>query len=222
MSDHLLERFGKFYPAGAVLFREGEPGFEMFAIHSGRVQLTKRMKERDAVLATLGPGDFFGEMAILNNRPRSATAVIALDAWLLVIDARTFEAMIRARAEIAVRMIKTLAARLEQANQQIELLLLKDTNHRVVLCLRNLAERTGTKISDGASVFIPVTLSSLAGRVALSEAEVADVLARLGEARLIRGAVEAGFEEEGYVIPEVGRLVDFLEFLELKDRFSAE
>src|SRR5512144_2302711 len=101
MGDPLLERLGRRVPAGLVLFREGDPGREMYVVHSGRVELTRRMGDRDAHLAFVPPGEFFGEMAILNNRPRSATATVVEDAWLLVIDARTFEAMIRAKAEIA-------------------------------------------------------------------------------------------------------------------------
>ncbi len=219
MSD-LLERFGRHYPAGTVLFQEGDAGDEMYVIHSGRVELTRRFKDRTNVLAVLPPGEFFGEMAIVNNRPRSATATVLDDAQLLVIDSRTFEAMIRGKPEISVRMIKALAGRLEQANQQIELLLLKDTNHRVVQCLRRLAEQRG-QAPSGTEVLIPVTLSELAGRVALDEEQVLEVIERLRVARLVMSAAEAGYDGEGFVVPEVGRLVDFLEFLEMKDRFGA-
>jgi CRP-like cAMP-binding protein len=219
VSDSLLRQFGQRFPAGAVVFREGEPGEHMYVIQHGRVQLTRRFKERDTVLAVIPAGEFFGEMAIVNNRPRSATATVIEDSQLLVIDSRTFEAMIRGKAEIAVRMIRALAARLEQANQQIELLLLKDTNHRVVHCLRQLAEQRG-QATTGTEVFIPVTLSEVAGRVALEENEILEVIERLRAARLVMAAAEAGYEGEGFVIPEVGRLVDFLEFLEMKERFG--
>ena len=81
------------------------------------------MRGREVHLATLPPGEFFGEMAIINKQPRSATATVIEEAQLLVLDARTFEAMIRGNAEIAIRMIKKLAARLAQANSQVEMLL---------------------------------------------------------------------------------------------------
>jgi CRP/FNR family transcriptional regulator, cyclic AMP receptor protein len=218
MADTLLDRFGKFFPAGHVLFREGDSGAEMYVVHSGSVELTRKLKDRDAVLAIVPPGEFFGEMAIVNNRPRSATATVKDDAWLLVIDSRTFEAMIRGKAEIAVRMIKQMAARLAHANLQIELLLLKDVNHRVVQCLRRLAETGGTQVEGG--VFLPLTLPALAGKVALDEDQVLEVLEKLRQARLVMTADEAGYEGEGFVVPEVGRLVDFLEFLEMKERFG--
>jgi CRP-like cAMP-binding protein len=221
LSDQLLERFGRAFPAGTVLFREGDPGSEMYVIHSGRVQLTRRFHDRVTVLAVLPPGEFFGEMSIINNRPRSATATVLDDATLVVIDPRTFEAMIRAKSEIAVRMIRTLAGRLEQANQQIELLLLKDTNHRVVQCLRRLAEQQGHPMQGSSAVYLPMTLSALAGRVALDEVQVFEVMQRLESARLVMPAQHAGIDGEGYVVPEVGRLVDFLEFLDMKERFGA-
>ena len=221
LSDTLLERFGKNFPAGTVLFREGDPGSEMYVIHAGRVQLTRQFHDRTTVLAVLPPGEFFGEMSIINNRPRSATATVVEDATLVVIDPRTFEAMIRAKSEIAVRMIRTLAGRLEQANQQIELLLLKDTNHRVVQCLRRMAEQQGTPMQGSSAIYLPVSLNALAGRVALDELQVFEVMQRLESARLVMPAQHAGIDGEGYVVPEVGRLVDFLEFLDMKERFGA-
>ena len=165
-------------------------------------------------------------MAVVNNRPRSGTATVKEDSWLVVIDSRTFGAMIRARAEIAVRMIKSLAARLEQANQQIEILLVKDANHRVVRCLRQLSgdRREGqvaTTAVPGGGVLIRVTLESLASRVALEPDQVHEVVSRLRQAHLVLSPQECGLEGDGFVIPEVGRLGEFLEFLEMKERFGA-
>ena len=220
-SHQLLDRFARDYPAGTVLFREGEPGKEMYVIQRGEVELRRRFRTGERVLAVLPEGEFFGEMAIVNNRPRSATAVVRRQARLLVIDGQTFEAMIRGKTEIAVRMIKTIAGRLDRANQQVELLLLKDANHRVVQCLRHMAEEQFTRgESSGPAVYIPISLDDLAARVALNDEEVADVLQRLALARLVVHASEAGIDGHGYVVPEVGRLAEFLEFLELKEQFG--
>ncbi len=78
-SDDLFQRFGREFPRGAVLFREGEPGKEMFVVQAGRVTISKRAGDVEKVLTTLGRGEFFGEMSILNNKPRSATATCAED-----------------------------------------------------------------------------------------------------------------------------------------------
>jgi CRP-like cAMP-binding protein len=219
----LFARFGRVVEAGTVLFREGDRGDEMYVIQSGEIAISRRLRDRDTVIAMLSGGEFFGEMAIVNNRPRSATATVQREARVLVIDGKRFEAMLRGKVEIAVRLIKTLAERLEQANLQIELLLLEDRNHRVVQCLRHMAEAQAQELGPDrgqSAVFIPVTLAALAARVALPIAEVADVLARLGDAGLVLTAPAAQLGE-GYVVPEVGRLLEFLEFLQMKDRRRA-
>ena len=217
--QQLFETFGRVIPKGTVLFNEGDVGEEMYVVQSGEIEISRRIKDRETVLAVLTAGEFFGEMAIVNNRPRSATAKVRTDARVLVIDGKTFEAMLRGKVEIAVRMIRTLTKRLEQANQQIELLLLRDANHRVVQCLRQLADGRNRLSEDTAAVFIPVTIEALATRVALPQPEVAEVLLRLAEAKLVLTAAQAGIDGDGYIIPEVGRLLEFLEFLEMKDRY---
>lgn len=113
-----LERFAREFAAGTVLFVEGHAGSDMFIVIAGEIEIRRRVGDTDRVLAVLAAGEFFGEMAVLNGRPRSATAVARTAARLLVIDGTTFEAMLRARPEIALRMIKALASRLDGANNQ--------------------------------------------------------------------------------------------------------
>jgi CRP-like cAMP-binding protein len=211
--DDLFKRFGKTFPAGAVLFSEGEVGREMYVIQGGRVQLTRMVRGREIHLATLPPGEFFGEMAIVNNRPRSAKAVVVEESQLLVIDGRTFEAMVRGNAEIALRFIKKMAARLEQANQQVETLLVADLNHRVAHHLRQLASTVGDP--DGPGVRIDIALEDIAHAVNGAVVDVETALERLERAGLV--ARELG----SLVIAELGKLDDFLEFLQLKNLYGA-
>jgi CRP/FNR family transcriptional regulator, cyclic AMP receptor protein len=223
VTDSLLDRFARDYEPGTVLFREGDAGDFMYVIQAGEVEIRRTIGEIERVLAILPPGEFFGEMALINQRPRSATAVVRRPSRLLVIEPRTFEAMIRGKTEIAVRMIKTLAGRLERANQQIEILLLPNANHRVVQCLRRLAEEqleaAGHATLESA-IYIPVQLEDIAQRVAIAPHEVAEIMERLKSASLVMHAEDAGIQGAGYVVPEVGRLLDFLEFLDLKERFG--
>lgn len=220
-----LERFARDFPAGTVLFEEGQPGDYMYVVQSGEIEIRRQVGESERVLAVIPPGEFFGEMAILNGRPRSATAVVASDARLLVIEGRTFEAMLRARPEIALRIIKSLASRLENANQHIELLLLPTPNHRVVQCLRHMAEEqialAGAQVNQGSAILVPRTVDDVAARVGLEVEEVLEVVDHLRDARLVLLAADAGIEGDGFIVPEVGRLLEFLEFLNLKDRFGA-
>jgi CRP/FNR family transcriptional regulator, cyclic AMP receptor protein len=208
----LFERFGITYPTGTVLFREGEPGKEMYVIQTGRVQLTRNVRGREVHLATLPPGEFFGEMSIINRTPRSATATALEESALLVLDARTFEAMIRGNTEIAVRMIKKLTARVAQANSQVEALLVQDLNHRIVHQLRALADERGQQ--DGPGVRVDISVEELADLVAAPPREVQAGLERLEKAMLVT-------KSPGTIaIAEVGRLGEFLEFLDMKERFG--
>lgn len=224
MSDG-LERFARDFKAGDVLFEEGQPGDFMYVVQSGEIEIRRTVGESERVLAVLPAGEFFGEMAILNGRPRSATAVVRTDARLLVIEGKTFDAMLRARPEIALRMIKALAARLENANQHVELLMLPTPDHRVVQCLRHLAdeqiERLGATLGSGTALLVPARAEDIAERVGLATHDVLEVLDRLRASNLVLMAEDAGIGGDAFIIPEVGRLLEFLEFLNLKDRFGA-
>jgi CRP/FNR family transcriptional regulator, cyclic AMP receptor protein len=218
-----LERFAREFPAGAVLFEEGQPGRDMYIIVSGEIEIRRQVGGSERVIAVLPAGEFFGEMAILNGRARSATAVARTTARLFVIDGTTFEAMLRARPEIALRLIKALASRLDRANHHVELLLLPTANHRVVQCLRHMAEEQMqlAGMAHGVAIFVPTGVVGIAERVGLGPEEVTEVVDRLRAAGLVLTARDAGIESDGFVIPEVGRLLEFLEFLNLKDQFDA-
>ncbi|HOX45241.1 MAG TPA: Crp/Fnr family transcriptional regulator [Myxococcota bacterium] len=214
-NERLFERFGREFPAGTVVFREGDVGNEMYVIQAGKVNITKKSRDVETVLVTLGLGAFFGEMAIINQKPRSASAVVLEDARLLVIGPKTFEAMIRGNSEIAVRMIKILAQRLQEADEQIENLLIKDHNSRVVHYLTHMASR-GKAVAGG--ILVQVTQEDLAVKVGLKVHEVKEVLDKLLRARLIR--VDEGGGGGALIIHEVNRLREFLEFLEMKEKFG--
>src|ERR1700692_3288651 len=108
MSDRPVLLYGREYHSGQVLFREGERGEEMFVIQTGVVQILKKMGDVDRPLAALGRGEFVGEMAILNDKPRTATAIALEDSKVLVIDGATLEQMIATNTEIALRLVKKL------------------------------------------------------------------------------------------------------------------
>jgi len=209
----LIERFGRKKAAGEILFREDEPGSEMFVLQSGKVRLTKRIRGVEKLLADVGPGEFFGEMAILNNKPRTATATVLEDAQLLVIDPKTFEAMIKANTEIAVRMIKKLAKRLDDANEQIETLLLRDTNSRVVHCIINAARAAGAPGEGG--VLVKLGAPEIENRTGIDRERVEGVLERMERSQLLS---RMGGE---LLVPDVGKLAEFLEFLEMREKFGS-
>jgi len=108
-------------PAGTVVFGEGEVGTEMYVIQSGTVEVFKKTGRGDEkFLATLEKGDFFGEMSILEDVPRTATARAKTDCELLKINQSTFDEMLRHNGEIAVRMLRKLSRRLRETTKLLE------------------------------------------------------------------------------------------------------
>jgi len=213
MSEPLFSRFGRDFRAGEVLFREGEHGEEMYVIQSGVVQILKTVGNEERPLASLGRGEFVGEMALLNDKPRTATAVVLEDAKCLVIDRHTLEQMITSSAEIALRLVKKLARRLDSADEMIQILLNPDPKARVLMSLKRNAEGFGEE--TGLGVRVHTSCQDLAREVGIDEAQVREVLARLQRLR-----IAAEDEMGGILIMDLPRLLEFMEFVEMPRRFE--
>ncbi|HEY0787342.1 MAG TPA: cyclic nucleotide-binding domain-containing protein [Thermoanaerobaculia bacterium] len=109
-----------FIPAGSYIFREGDLGTEMFIVQEGEVHILKRIGAENRVLATLEKGDFFGEMAVLENAPRSADAYAVRDTKLIPINGSRFDEMIRRNPEISVRIMRKYSRRLREATAMLQ------------------------------------------------------------------------------------------------------
>lgn len=118
-----MKDFAKYkvtYKKGDRIFTEADTGENMYIVHSGRVRIFRKIGDQEVDLAVFEKGDFFGEMAMFEHRPRSACAEAVEDSELLNIDPPTFADMIRANPEIAVRMMRKYSIRLRDANRKIE------------------------------------------------------------------------------------------------------
>jgi CRP/FNR family cyclic AMP-dependent transcriptional regulator len=224
MTDPLFARFGREFQPGEVLFREDERGDVMYVIQAGAVRITKQVAGTDKTLAVLGPGEFLGEMAILNGKPRTATAVVLEPTRCLEIEARTLESMIAKNAEIAIRLVKKLAKRLDSADTLIEILMHRDPRARFILGLSRHADAFGEPTEGG--VRIRATAYEIANEVGASLAECDEVMGRLVRLRLVwlegtRGGLE-GIDRRPVVVADVARLHDFADFLCVPERFGVE
>jgi len=108
---------------GEPVFVEGDLGSEMYIVQSGMVRIYREVEGVKQELAVMEKGDFFGEIAVLEGLPRSTSAEALEDAELIEINSTTFDKMIRANIEIAVRMLRKLSNRLQEANHKIETLM---------------------------------------------------------------------------------------------------
>jgi CRP-like cAMP-binding protein len=213
MGDSSSARFGRLFHAGDVLFREGERGTDMFVIQSGLVQISKRVNGVERPIATLGRGEFLGEMAILNNKPRSATAIVLEEATCLVLDGHTLEEMISSSTEIAVRLIKKLSMRLDAADALVQILMHPDPQARVLLGLRRHAESFGEPEKTG--VRVRISPEKLATEVGSSKDQCSDVLKRLTRLKIAKE------DRDGILVSDMARLLEFMELIDMPRKFEA-
>ena len=109
------------YRKSEIIFEQGSTGSEMYLIHRGRVLLSVRQDETQQIpLTVLNPGDFFGEMALVDDSPRSATASAAEDdTELIVMDRPRFLFMVRQQPEFALSLMHTLCRRLRDMDKRL-------------------------------------------------------------------------------------------------------
>ena len=114
-----MPQFTEEHPAGAYIFREGDLGTEMFILQEGQVEILKTVNGVDEQLAVLEKGDFFGEMSLLEDLPRTASARAVTECKVIRINGATFDQMLRSKPEIAVRIMRKLSRRLRQTDQML-------------------------------------------------------------------------------------------------------
>ena len=108
------------FTKGQTIIREGDPGTEMFIIEEGDVEILKGSGDAEWRLGVLSSGDFFGEMSVIDDLPRGATARALTDCQILAIDHATFDLMLRQYSEVAIRMLRRMSARMREAEAVAE------------------------------------------------------------------------------------------------------
>lgn len=197
----LADRFGVHLSAGTTVFSQGDPGGSIYVIRTGRVRVVKEAHGRRRIVSTLGPGDFFGEMAAVMGKPRSATVEVIEDADLLRVPAEKLQEMVAGAGEVAIRLIRHLAERLESANRFIDVLLEDDVTARVILELQDSLQS-----SEGAAA-PDITATDLALKLGAEKSEVQSALRRLSRVGITE--VSGGF----ILVKQPERLGEFLDFI---------
>jgi CRP/FNR family transcriptional regulator/CRP/FNR family cyclic AMP-dependent transcriptional regulator len=108
------------FSVGEVIIRMGELGTTMYVIHSGRVEVVRARPSGNVILATLGPGEFFGELAIFDGEPRSATVVAVEETEAVSLDHLDIVRAVNHSPELALSLLKGLCARVRAANQRAD------------------------------------------------------------------------------------------------------
>lgn len=207
-AQQMFSKFGKRIPSGTVLFREGDTGEEMYILQSGKVKISKKIRGVEKTLATLDKGEFFGEMAILNDKPRSASAETIEDSDMLVIDRKTFETLLRSNVEIAIRFIKRLADRLRETNEQMEALMIRDNTSRLVSILAK-------KVQEGKGAAVTVSIEDLAGMAGIEGNQARMILEKLAGVRILTMT-----PDEKVAISNQEQVDRLLRYLEMREIFG--
>lgn len=182
-----LAQKGKLLKLGPreVLFSKGDPGEAMYVVLSGRVRLgVVSVEGREVTYALIGPGQMFGEIAILDGGPRSADATAAESSELLVIERRDLLGFIRAHVDYGLRLIETLCARLRHANELLEDTVFLSLPSRMAKQLLQLGEAVGEPTLDGA-VTIRMSQQAVADYMGISRESVNKVLSKWEQVGLV-------------------------------------
>jgi len=214
VSDEVFKRFGRVYHAGEAIFQEGEVGETMYIIQEGEVRIHKRVRDRETTLAVLKAGDFFGEMAIIDREPRSASATAATDAKIIVLSKDIFESQIKTNPKIIMSILKKMSERLRQADRQIKTLLMRDNHSRVTGTLLLLMSKHGTPSEQGVVVDRKQTMDELVGMTGLPLEKVEEVVDTLRRARIV------ALQNNVMVIKSAESLERFMNYLEMKEEFG--
>jgi CRP-like cAMP-binding protein len=129
------------YDKGTVLFVEGDPGTSLYVIESGRVKIVLTSPDgRELIIAWRGPGEFFGDMALLDGGPRSADAIVDEDCRLALLQREDFQRFLEERPAVAIRLLAVLSQRLRDAMQQQLDAIRQDAGARVASALLRMAQ----------------------------------------------------------------------------------
>ncbi|MGY3650911.1 CRP/FNR family cyclic AMP-dependent transcriptional regulator [Bradyrhizobium sp. LM4.3] len=126
---------------GATIAAKGDPGNNLFAVIAGTVKISSSSPDgRNAILNLIGPGEIFGEIAVLDGAPRSADATANTNCELYIIDRRDFLPFVKSQPALAMKFIELLCARLRWTSQQVEQVILQDLPGRLASALLGLTE----------------------------------------------------------------------------------
>ena len=174
------------YPKNKIIFLEEEEGNELYMILKGSVKIVRISESGEEItLAVLQKGDFFGEMSLLDGKPRSATVISDEDSILILFNKNNFEKVIEKYPRIALKLLKELTSRLRKADDLIGNLAFLNVSGRIAGILLQLAEDYGQKAEEGVIFKSRPTHQAIANMVGSSRETVTRVLKRFEEKQYI-------------------------------------
>ena len=185
LTDQQIEALGtvtitRSFPRDSAIILADEEGDTLFLVKHGRVKVNILSEEgREVILSLLGAGAVFGELSLLDSKPRSANVVAVEDTELIMLRRPDFLRLIHHTPQIATALLAELASRLRKTDRQIEGLALLDVTSRISDTLLQLAREQGTEIAAGVLIAHRPTHQELANMSGTTRETVSRVLKRL-------------------------------------------
>ncbi len=209
----LFARYGRRFQAGTVLFRDGEPADFAFLLQSGRVRLFKQVGAMERSLRVARAGDLFGESALQPGSVRRATAVALDEGMALAFDRETFEKVLAGHPDVGLGVLEQVLRRLREAEEQIEILMVRDDQSKIVVALMKLAQREiETRAQVNGEVSLKVSPLELSAQVGLEVDAVKRVVSQLRETGYVR------IRDERVEVSDLDTLRELYALLSLKDQ----
>jgi CRP/FNR family cyclic AMP-dependent transcriptional regulator len=179
------------FPKGRTIVAEGEPSQTLYILLSGRAKVQRSDSEgKEVILAVLGSGDFFGEMSLIDEAPRSASVITLESCDFMGINKDSFKSMLMQSSEMCMAVMKGMVRRLREADKKIETLALLDVYGRVARVLLDFSENVNGE------------------RVVKNKLPRQEIAKMIGASREMVSRVMKGLEIDGYIVPmPEGRLM---------------
>jgi CRP/FNR family transcriptional regulator/CRP/FNR family cyclic AMP-dependent transcriptional regulator len=187
-ADNLSKRLvmRQFSP-GQIIFHHGDPGGLLYIISKGKVKVTHTTVDgQEAMLAIFGTGDFFGELALLDDSPRSATVEALEETQTLTLHREDFIHYIHQNPTFSLHVLHTLAQHIRRLNNQISDILFLDLPARLARQLLQLGEQHGEQTADGIQIQISLTQTDLAEMTGATRVSINKALGRFRRANWVQ------------------------------------
>jgi CRP/FNR family transcriptional regulator/CRP/FNR family cyclic AMP-dependent transcriptional regulator len=178
---------------GQAIFQQGDQGQMLYLIESGQVRIFLQDEEgQETSVIVYGPGEIFGELAVIDGLPRSASAVAMENTVVYTLTRDSFRESMRAMPQLALNFLNALSVRVRYNTQQVESLTLHDVSSRLARKLLELAQQYGTVEPAGVRINLALTQSDLAGLVGATRESINKTLGT--------------FRRQGYIVTRQNRV----------------
>jgi CRP/FNR family cyclic AMP-dependent transcriptional regulator len=197
----------KKFPSGTAVFFEDDPSDSLYVVLSGSAKVFRTSEDgRDRIMTILRPGDAFGELAMIEGQPRSATVQTLEDTEMLVLTRKDFEGFASENPDFLFKLLQSMCERVRKINEDVLDLSFKDVPYRVLRLLSQLVSRHGESGPDGWRIRMPLTVRELSSMVGSNTETVGRLLDRYESDGLVRR------QGPNWVVPDQGALTRALEY----------